>query len=44
MTSLSICLLLPLTNFVARYYHAKFGGNWRTNKGETGGGGHNVAQ
>ena len=25
-----------------QYYHAEFGGNWKTNKGETEGGGHNV--
>ena len=31
-------------DFVPEYYHVKFGGNWTTNKGETGGGGgrHNV--
>ena len=35
MTSLSILLLLLLRDFVPKYHHAKFGGNWTTNKGET---------
>ena len=26
------------------YYHAKIGGNWTTNNGETEGGGHNLSQ
>ena len=38
MTWLSIWNLLSLRDFVLQYYHAKFGGNWRTNKGETEGG------
>ena len=36
VTSLTIRLLLPLRDFVSQYYHAKFGGNWTTNK-EVGG-------
>ena len=31
-------LLLLLRDFVQEYHHAKFGGNWTTNKGETKGG------
>ena len=27
--------LLPLRDFVSEFCHAKFGGNWTTNKGET---------
>ena len=30
---------MPLRDFVPLYYHAKFGSNWRTNKGGTEGGG-----
>ena len=37
MTSFWILLLLPLRDFVPEYYHATFGGNWTTNKGETDG-------
>ena len=32
-------LLSILRDFVPEYHHAKFGGNWTTNKGKTGGGG-----
>ena len=28
-------LLLILRHFVPEYHHAKFGGNWTTNKGKT---------
>ena len=35
VTSLWILLLLFLIDFVPQYYHATFGFNWRTNKGET---------
>ena len=34
VTSFRICLLLILRNFVPYYYHAKFGGNRTSNKGE----------
>ena len=32
-------IFMALGDFVPQYYHAKFGGNWTTNKGKTGGGG-----
>ena len=31
-------IIMVLRDFVPEYYHAKFGCNWTTNKGETGGG------
>ena len=36
VTSFWIRLSLTLRDFVPYYYHAKFGGDWITNKGETG--------
>ena len=35
VTSFWILLLLFLRDFVPYYYHAKFGGDWTTNKRET---------
>ena len=35
VTSFWIFLLSTLRDFVPHYYHAKFGDNWTTNKGET---------
>ena len=34
---------LPLRDFVSENCQAKFGGNWTTNKGETGGGGRQIS-
>ena len=34
MVMMAAKFLWLLRNFVPEYYHAKFGGNWKTNKGE----------